>query len=417
MKKIGFIGLFCILCFLSSYIPLVYADDGGPITSFWLMHEKIICVSVTNPDFYGDELFLVYDYSPEVGKKLGRPWSFVEAGKCYEADEDGGTLYFVKKVTGNEWTTLANYPEYSPEASIKDANIDKSAVVGFWGDPDTYYGISGSRYKDLYFTGLHLDDLIPTKYGPSTYMTHFYSTTPDYIIAAFEDPDYLKYAGLINKLVKELSIELQKCDRRSRIEYRFTFTDSRHDWPYEHVVWGFADGRNILLPKSWVFKDYLFGSEPFQVITLLGCRDTYVRFLKAHQADFAKADEAAESLLAKYDANNIKNIYELVAPRTQEAIDAINSYLVSSVPVELELVTKSAKTSVANPPAPSVDVPVNEEEPMAKRVGVGLDPMPDEKAELYFGSARVFMKVYLVLPVIAFFGMGVILVVRNFKKK
>src|SRR3989344_9435907 len=98
--------------------PVSYANDSGPMPDFIVKHNKITCVSAIDPENIGSGYFLVFDYSPAIGAKMGKPWSIVEKGKCYQVDADGGDIYRVQIINGNEREKFGNYSAYNPTDDI-----------------------------------------------------------------------------------------------------------------------------------------------------------------------------------------------------------------------------------------------------------------------------------------------------------
>ena len=107
MKK--FLIFVAVLALLAGGAKTVKADDGGPNSNFWFLDHKTNCISILNPETTGDNAFLVFDYSAKIGQALGKPWTIVKKGECYQVDDGTEEMFLVKIQNGNERTIFSNY--------------------------------------------------------------------------------------------------------------------------------------------------------------------------------------------------------------------------------------------------------------------------------------------------------------------
>lgn len=93
--------VFALLAFGSIFLikDNIHANDGFGV-SYDARHNLINCIVIENADqFNKDQIFLYFDYSKETGDRIGRPWTQIEKGKCYEYStnrEDTSSIALIK---------------------------------------------------------------------------------------------------------------------------------------------------------------------------------------------------------------------------------------------------------------------------------------------------------------------------------
>lgn len=388
MKKY-LISIVVILAVIFGNFGLVKANDGGPDSAFWMESDKITCMSVTNPENIKAGHFLVFDYSPSIGQKLGKPWAVVEKGKCYEADKDGGLIYNVQVVNGNEKQQFENYKAYKPTDNIPQifckgisaCNYDEPIVV------DDFLQDKGVtlEYSDIIFdTGIRANDIFPTKYDFGNPITS-YNSTPSkdpVVIQVVSDPSYIQAGALYRDLAEDLQNKLQSCDTRVRVEYQAQVDPLTSSYlVLKNLVWRLSDNKDISLNPKKI--------DPFQAIDFMGCKKAFGQYIESHKTDFAKINTLAEEVVKKYPSAVGDNYPQPLKKRDQKTIDKILSFASN-----LEVVGNNLSG-----------------EPV---VSTSLDePTPEKKTDILFNSSNPLMKTYILLPIVAFIGIIIFFFLRR----
>jgi len=132
-----------------------YANDGFGV-SYDAKHNLINCIVIENADrFNKDKLFLYFDYSVATGDQLGRPWTQIEKGKCYEYStdrEDTSSVVLIKTDTRD----FIDYLDIDAKKQFK--NIE--SII--WGN-DNFSDFKSLRER--FGESLEISDGIEAYYG------------------------------------------------------------------------------------------------------------------------------------------------------------------------------------------------------------------------------------------------------------
>jgi hypothetical protein len=408
MKKyLAFVLVFLSLC---TSVLNVYADDGGPNTDFWVTDNKTSCVSFVNPEIAGDTSFFVFDYSAKTGAKLGRPWVIVEKGKCYQVEDGTEDLYKIDIVNGNEKTLFSDYTPYKPTDSIKDIFCkDDSCVKTTLGQQIDYAYIFGeisptTTYPEtIHFTGINANDLFPTTYDFGYPITSYSSWTPEDLRPTMNDPSFIALSDAVTSVAKQLTSTLQSCDTRVRTEEqkKIELIDGNIYAQTETVIWRLANNQDIAV-QTFDYTKGPYGSpkgltplDPLRAVSLMGCSNAYTSFIKQHPQEFDTIDKLSEKVLAKYPTTLQKTDqdYEPLIQRDSIQRNKILAFIENPSPAD----------ALTNPQTQTFTPTTLDE------------PTPEMKSDMFFNSSNILMKVYVWLPILAFIGLILFLVLR--KKK
>ncbi len=364
----------------------IAANDGGPNTGFWIKDNKVTCVSVLNPETNTDNSFLLFDYSPAIGQALGKPWSIVEKGKCYQIDATGGKIYRIPQVVGNEKQTYSVYSNFSPTDNIK---FDKNIDLLHW----KYEGIGVSENDFLHFTGLHADNLFPTRYRLDHPVISFSVDDEEYYGAILNNETFGQLSFSYQKLAQELETAIQNCDIRQRVEFQLEIRPSKkgsgeNPLYIKSVIWKLADGKNTVWSKSNLdFRDI---PTSLGVINTLGCGKTFSEFTQSHRSDYSNIDSLAQQVMTLFPSLSESTI----TPRDQNDIAIIEAFATGTYNPQPEITSSPQKT------AP----PTSLEEPTIER-----------KNELTLQSKQPLLQLYFFLPFLA--GIGISIYFLHWKKR
>lgn len=376
MKKI-YSGLIISFVLGLGIIEVAKANDSAPNITYWIKDEKITCLSVVDPENLDKDYFLVFDYSPRLGEKYGRPWAVLEKGKCYEINEDGGAFYRVKIVTGNERQEFRDYSKFNPADDI----VAGETVRKIW----PYY--DSGPWAGSHFS-LTANKLFPTKYDFGAPMT-FHTPLPEELLKISRDPNYIKIDTLYSSLAKQLESTIRACDARIRVERQISVMNQGEYVVEKNVVWSFRDKQDFSYGVTQ-------GFDQLSAIDLIGCRAAYTRFVDSHRVDFNTVDQLAEAVIKKYPkVLAISQDYGPIIKRDEAAIQKINAFVSANEQTGDSVIIAPENTVTATP----------------------LDtPTPARKIALLFSSGNPLMFVYIFLPLAALIGIVVFLLTRKRKK-
>lgn len=404
MKKVA------VLLALSSILLLglvnsVKADDGGPLSSFWYKDQKVHCVTVTNPEIVDGNDILLFDYSVGIGEKLGRPWTVVEAGKCYEIDKDGGVLYVIKDATSEDKS------KYIDKVGVQSADnivfqfnpsIDGNKKLVWSIDQ---YGAVTTTTEDEVYHSLNTNLLFPTDYELDLGVT---STSIGleldmFDTSVYDDESFKMASEMYGKFAADLNDTLKKCDKRVRIETRLTIENNDNtDYPYSaswETFWKLSDGttKNFEANKP---EDTLPG------IDFIGCSVNYSSFVLSNTSDFDSFDKLVEDLNSKYANNKDLGLFitKRASPTKAELIKFAKDNYVEDQPTEDTTSTYREVTAVTTTDSTPVETTLEE-------------PTSEKKLNILFGSREPIMVLYILLPLIALIGLIIYMVLKNRKLK
>lgn len=422
MKKIFLSPIISVILIFSGF-GSANADDVGPNPVFWLRDSKPVnCVSINNPDRTGDSYnsFYVFDYSSTIGEKLGRPWSVMKKGICYQFDSDDhyNDIYAVGLINGDERKMLENAAGNQPtdnlinnSSSGKDMIIERQHFI----DYNTNHG---------WLYGINLGDLLPTKYALLAYESSsdaYYVNSlaeelkipleeaaikainkdnPNYGEAMRRD-DYIEVARMYTTFAINIKKELANCDTRRRVEYRIDQTDGSLD--NFSVIWSLADKTEVVYARANSFLGIKDKIDPLSALAYMGCQNNFSRFVKENQIEFDKFDILVGKLLEKYP-----DIF-----RTEKEADSKK---------ELVYINYSASNSNVNdgkaPETKSGGLGNNVPGPSADKISSTIleGPTSAKKTDMIFESSNLLVKAYIFLPLAAFIGMVLFVILRKKSK-
>lgn len=404
----------CTICACIFSFSLVSADDavGNPI--FTAHTSKVVCVSVQDPKDMPSGYFLLFDYSSSKGTELGKPWSLVEKGKCYDI-RDGGRLLIIRGGS-TEKAQYANYKQYKPDTDI----LTKIEFDNYTGEPlypptvvqqlfPPLY--DGDRDPlDVYSDTLYTANLIPTQYNFGDGITYTSSSYPtkellEYYrknltiqakeisdiekrIAFVEDRRYaVDSKSIYESLATSLASTIQSCDNRSRVEYQIDIAQKQI-----HSLGKSENGTPVFLEEYSEIAD-----NSLDFITYIGCKNAYIRYIASHNAEIQTLDTLADSLLKEYsptiaesfiykNENKQKiNTYvsgtytsEKAAPELLEQIRTLYNF-----PKEIHISTSDTNIVTALPQSTTIE-----------------EATPEKKMSIVAASKNKLFKIYTILPLV-----------------
>jgi hypothetical protein len=382
MKKL-FLSLIISLVVGLGIVSVVRANDGGPNITYWVKDNKITCLNVVNPENLKSDYFLLFDYSPRVGENRGKPWVILEKGKCYEIDDEGGNLYRVQIINGNERQQYNDYTKYKPTDDITASE----SVVRMW--PYEYRGIGVTRSADIHYTGITANSLFPTKYDFGIPITAFISSMSEEQQKISNDPSYLQIKTLYTNLAKQLESTIKSCDTRIRVEHQLSVTQY-NDVSEKNIIWRLGNN-----------KDFSFDAtkklDPLTAIELMDCKASFGEFINSHKTDFNTIDRLSQEVISKYpNAVAISRDYGPIQKRDDSLIKKILAFVSTNEPVNNNAITTT--TENANPATP-------------------LDePTPEKKNDLLVNSKNPLLRAYVYLPVLALVGIIIFILLKKRQK-
>ncbi len=397
MKK--YLGLvFILMLLLTGGTKTTRADDGGPSTVFWVIDQKVNCISLINPEIPGS--FLVFDYSEKVGQALGKPWTVIEKGKCYQIDDGTESIYAIKSVNGTEQGTFINYSLYKPTDNVQEIFCKdfecKTTTLGqeikkieLFGD----ISVTVSQEQAIHFTGINTDQLFPTKYAFGYPVTSFSSVLEDNLKPIINDPSFIEATKLYTSLAEELNTTLSACDGRVRVERQYTLAGiDVLDLYIKNIVWRLASGQDVItqtaanIPTSYKLSD----ADVLYEIDSMGCKPAYSAFIQKHAADWATIDRLAEEVIAKFPSvTKSSGIDPTIRIKNASEVAKIESFI----------------ENTDNTP-----VPVSEQVTNPTTLD---EPTPEKKTDMLLNSSNPFMRIYVWLPILALIGIFIFLVSRK----
>lgn len=293
---------------------VVLSNDYASNKNAWISHEKTTCFSIDNLDEYKNNFLVLYDYSTNVGTKLGRPWALVEQGKCYEIDFTNEEIFLFRYPLTPEVENIFSKEKnsYTPGTNIsdiiktceytRDSQVRCSQGGIFKLKPfDEFYGIGTGARDGFQFTGISLSSVLPTKYsaemGYEGIVSHFGfpdSKTGDIV----KDERFINSRKLFDELALKLNAATEVCDSRQRIENRFSLwqlegpSSTKIALTDHGTVWRVSSGEDIRIDFE--------APTPIQRIALMGCTAGLHKFLNEHTRDIQNLDTALGAIYADY---------------------------------------------------------------------------------------------------------------------
>jgi len=381
MKKI-FLSVIISLVVGLGVVSIVRADDGGPNITYWVKDNKINCLSVINPENLKSDFFFLFDYSQRVGENRGKPWVILEKGKCYEINDEGGNLYRVQIINGNERQQYSDYAKYKPADDITASE----SIARMW--PSEYRGLGVTRSADIHFTGITANSLFPTKYDFGIPITAFISSMSEEQQKISNDQSYLEIKTLYTNLAKQLESTIKSCDTRIRVEHQLSVTQY-NDVSEKNIIWKLGNN-----------KDFSFDAtkklDPLSAIELMGCKASYSEFINSHKTDFNTIDRLSQEVISKYpDAVAISGDYGPIQKRDDSLIKKILAFVSTNEPANNAVTTTTENSTTATP----------------------LDePTPEKKIDLLVNSKNPLMRVYVYLPILALVGIVIFFLLKKRQK-
>ncbi len=381
MKKI-FLSVIISLVVGLGVVSIVRADDGGPNITYWVKDNKINCLSVINPENLKSDFFFLFDYSQRVGENRGKPWVILEKGKCYEINDEGGNLYRVQIINGNERQQYSDYAKYKPADDITASE----SIARMW--PSEYRGLGVTRSADIHFTGITANSLFPTKYDFGIPITAFISSMSEEQQKISNDQSYLEIKTLYKNLAKQLESTIKSCDTRIRVEHQLSVTQY-NDVSEKNIIWKLGNN-----------KDFSFDAtkklDPLSAIELMGCKASYSEFINSHKTDFNTIDRLSQEVISKYpDAVAISGDYGPIQKRDDSLIKKILAFVSTNEPANNAVTTTTENSTTATP----------------------LDePTPEKKIDLLVNSKNPLMRVYVYLPILALVGIVIFFLLKKRQK-
>lgn len=378
MKKI-FLSVIISLVVGLGVVSIVRADDGGPNITYWVKDNKINCLSVINPENLKSDFFFLFDYSQRVGENRGKPWVILEKGKCYEINDEGGNLYRVQIINGNERQQYSDYAKYKPADDITASE----SIARMW---PYEYGVT--RSADIHFTGITANSLFPTKYDFGIPITAFVSSMSEEQQKISNDQSYLEIKTLYKNLAKQLESTIKSCDTRIRVEHQLSVTQY-NDVSEKNIIWKLGNN-----------KDFSFDAtkklDPLSAIELMGCKASYSEFINSHKTDFNTIDRLSQEVISKYpDAVAISGDYGPIQKRDDSLIKKILAFVSTNEPANNAVTTTTENSTTATP----------------------LDePTPEKKIDLLVNSKNPLMRVYVYLPILALVGIVIFFLLKKRQK-
>jgi hypothetical protein len=381
MKKI-FLSVIISLVVGLGVVSIVRADDGGPNFTYWVKDNKINCLSVINPENLKSDFFFLFDYSQRVGENRGKPWVILEKGKCYEINDEGGNLYRVQIINGNERQQYSDYAKYKPADDITASE----SIARMWPYEDGGLGVT--RSADIHFTGITANSLFPTKYDFGIPITAFVSSMSEEQQKISNDQSYLEIKTLYKNLAKQLESTIKSCDTRIRVEHQLSVTQY-NDVSEKNIIWKLGNN-----------KDFSFDAtkklDPLSAIELMGCKASYSEFINSHKTDFNTIDRLSQEVISKYpDAVAISGDYGPIQKRDDSLIKKILAFVSTNEPANNAVTTTTENSTTATP----------------------LDePTPEKKIDLLVNSKNPLMRVYVYLPILALVGIVIFFLLKKRQK-
>lgn len=381
MKKI-FLSVIISLVVGLGVVSIVRADDGGPNITYWVKDNKINCLSVINPENLKSDFFFLFDYSQRVGENRGKPWVILEKGKCYEINDEGGNLYRVQIINGNERQQYSDYAKYKPADDITASE----SIARMW--PSEYRGLGVTRSADIHFTGITANSLFPTKYDFGIPITAFIYSMSEEQQKISNDQSYLEIKTLYTNLAKQLESTIKSCDTRIRVEHQLSVTQY-NDVSEKNIIWKLGNN-----------KDFSFDAtkklDPLSAIELMGCKASYSEFINSHKTDFNTIDRLSQEVISKYpDAVAISGDYGPIQKRDDSLIKKILAFVSTNEPANNAVTTTTENSTTATP----------------------LDePTPEKKIDLLVNSKNPLMRVYVYLPILALVGIVIFFLLKKRQK-
>jgi hypothetical protein len=255
--------------FLFIALP-THADDFSVDRNAFVYTNAIICESYTNLD---PSQIYIYGYSPTIGQARGMGWATIQEGKCYQYDPNGDLIQDHKfplpltEKQQQELSLASKYPagpvsQYTPDLDWND-QVDGNFEYEVGG-----YG--GNNANIL----LNITDILSfTKPMESTFKGKGVLDDP-----VLSDPKMVQAQGIVHSLAAQLSMQVQSCDTRVRIEQRFNESDHS---PFQ-TIWRLKDGSDQLITASTTLS---------QELSYMGCDPSLVdNFKKDHSSQLATLD-------------------------------------------------------------------------------------------------------------------------------
>ncbi len=402
----------------------VFADDGGPNSLFWIKDDKIVCISISNPEETPSNNVLVYDYSPRIGEKMGKPWVIVQKGKCYEFEagvsENGipinnvraynhGAIYLLEEKYFEELNTQSHQPS-------EDIPVNPDIKPIWYFD---YSGILTVNVDDyMHFTQIEANMVIPTKYELGENVTTYTSDSMPFKQMVISNPNYSEAGSLYSTLARQLEETVRKCDNRIRTEHQYELSFYREQYRLQNktTVWRMKVGDVVLDNNTFSSEIFDGNNNPLQIINLIGCRASYINYINQNKDVFKNIDTLAEAVLSEYSDYSFNDygddISRYVYEKDEKVLAAINTFLISPAPTLNPALWQKKKTT----PIPSIKISTTTPRQItADYVQTTLDePSIKVKREIVNKSNNPFVTIFFFLP---FISLSIILLLLINNKK
>lgn len=425
-----------LIVFSLLFFKIVSADDASANPIFTAHRDKVTCVSVVNPESMPDGYFLLYDYSSKIGTELGRPWSIVEKGKCYEIDHSGGAIYVVKGGEVDK-AKFRNLSLYTPDQNI-EIKTYKNKEGAVYQDPGTPYSfddvvyemfpsegqdyVEGSSGQDYYLRNSYLPYIIPTKYefGENITFTSAMGSmyeNPTIDLSGFSkeeiakikvtanilhDPRYNKQIlDLYSTLAENLTTTLNSCDNRTRVEYQINLSNKSIN---QKQIWKLKDGSEVTQAVNEYSWDDQVG-----FVSQIGCKDAYINFIQSNKSIIDAIDNLAEAILKDNKAGPDEETISINKNQTKILAFIAGTYS----PEKLSEDRLMRLVSLYEPPFPDfLNIKENNVTTISTQPTVLEEPTSEKKMDEISHSGNKLFKIYTVLPIL-----GIIVMVFIVRKK
>ncbi|GEM_PF-6172004 len=432
---------FCLLLLAPTYPSS--ANDGGSDPTFLMRSGTEICLTVPDQNMEKDPYFWVFDYSHSMGEKLGRPWSVIEPNECYQFDKNGGRIFRIKETNELSPGSFRDHSSFKSNDSIpsnfcestgcyEDRSISEfTNIFSAW--PDL-----GLRETDIIFnTGITADSVFPTNYNLGILTTQFVALHPDAFPQLTRESPFTDMQEKYTELAEKFQKEIRECDDRQRVEYRAEVDKESSRLELKGQLWTWPDQDPVLIDIHP--SDLTYRTDSLEILELIGCRQVYAEFLETHQKDIDQINKWLDEL-EKEHGNLEEEFHDpIFIERSDEAIEEMWSFADGSLEVtpdeEIFLSPSDVEVKEETEPEPEIssyqnDSPSETEKETSTEPRSpappdqeefaetpASEPTKEKKRETVLLSEDPFVRLYLVLPILAFLGLLSILLYRRYRNK
>ena len=416
------------MLFIALIIPnIASGNDYATDTSLWLKHDKITCWSLSNLEEHKGKSVFVFDYSREVGKTLGKPWTVVELGKCYQIDSDynqmfgegenASLVYIFKQPISSEFQSIlintidteANIDDFIQVCSVgwrKNCDNNPPVVKLTLSINDTGHslGVSADAKRNQY--GISFTNL-PTRFFPTYHYTGWGSVLEENEEKLLNDPRSSQLTGMMKAFLTDLDILLNDCDTRIRVEEK-GIIESKNDLSdcseSSDTIWRLESGKDF-----WI--DYKVSM--LERIQLMGCSDEYHAFLKEKKDAIAEFDQLMEILSNEYATYSIEE-------RDPDELKTLTDFAEAETVPVIEITAKEVSYKTAPIEETMDDFPQDEILPDNVSIDISLlnsKTIPVIKTETENHQDDTLKFFYLLyFAILPIFGMGGLIIWRIAQK-